>query len=235
MRPNAIKSSGATETWNLGGEFMIPVKIVCGCGQHYAFEVEPEIERLATAIACPACGADGTPAANEMIARSQAKPPAASGGALRLSRAESAAPSPLQPAAAGARSALHASQLGMVGRDQAEIEARAKISWGDTSEDVIKYLMMQGFELTEASDMVHEMVRERTAATRVNGVKKIVTGIGLAFVPIVMLIVFHFIGAMSFRLLSIGIAIGFWGLWKIITGTLLIVAPKMEKGDVANQ
>jgi hypothetical protein len=61
---------------------MIPVKVQCGCGQRYAFDVEPVNGRMPSAVACPVCGADGTAAANEIIARtltasSQAAPPVA--------------------------------------------------------------------------------------------------------------------------------------------------------------
>jgi hypothetical protein len=59
---------------------MIPVKVQCGCGQRYAFDVEPVSGRMPSPVACPVCGADGTAAANEIIARtltasSQAPPP----------------------------------------------------------------------------------------------------------------------------------------------------------------
>jgi hypothetical protein len=47
---------------------MIPIEIQCGCGQKYAFEVEPVGGRMPSAVACPACGADGTAAANAIIA-----------------------------------------------------------------------------------------------------------------------------------------------------------------------
>jgi hypothetical protein len=47
---------------------MIPVKIQCGCGQRYAFEIEPVCGRMFTPVACPVCGADGTGAANDVIA-----------------------------------------------------------------------------------------------------------------------------------------------------------------------
>lgn len=46
---------------------MIPIKILCHCGTKYAFEAEPVNGRLPAPIACPKCGADGTPAANESI------------------------------------------------------------------------------------------------------------------------------------------------------------------------
>lgn len=48
---------------------MITVKILCGCGQKYAFDVEPYHGRMPTTIQCPVCKADGTQAANEIIAR----------------------------------------------------------------------------------------------------------------------------------------------------------------------
>ena len=47
---------------------MIPVKIECGCGQRYAFDVEPVNGRMPTPVVCPVCGMDGTAAANASIA-----------------------------------------------------------------------------------------------------------------------------------------------------------------------
>jgi Na+/phosphate symporter len=46
----------------------IPIKIVCGCGQKYAFDVYPANGRMPAPIHCPVCGADGTAVANEIIA-----------------------------------------------------------------------------------------------------------------------------------------------------------------------
>lgn len=54
---------------------MITVKIQCGCGQKYAFDVEPVNGRMSSPAVCPACGADGTAAANEVIAQSLAAQP----------------------------------------------------------------------------------------------------------------------------------------------------------------
>ncbi|HEV2695726.1 MAG TPA: hypothetical protein VG347_22755 [Verrucomicrobiae bacterium] len=47
---------------------MMPVKIQCGCGQRYAFDIEPVCGRMPGHVACPVCGTDGTSAANELIA-----------------------------------------------------------------------------------------------------------------------------------------------------------------------
>jgi len=47
---------------------MMPIKIRCGCGQKYAFDVEPVDGAMGYAVACPVCGVDGTVLANELIA-----------------------------------------------------------------------------------------------------------------------------------------------------------------------
>lgn len=86
---------------------MIPIKIQCGCGQRYSFEVEPVGGQMGYAVACPVCGADGTPAANEMIGHALAAaapavapaPAPASALGIRLRQAEpTEAPSLIAPA-----------------------------------------------------------------------------------------------------------------------------------------
>ena len=57
---------------------MMPIKVLCGCGQKYAFDIEPVNGRMPMPVACPVCGADGTAAANEIIAQNPAD--AAPGG-----------------------------------------------------------------------------------------------------------------------------------------------------------
>lgn len=46
----------------------IPVKILCACGQKYAFEVRPRDGRMPWHVACPVCQRDGTGEANRIIA-----------------------------------------------------------------------------------------------------------------------------------------------------------------------
>jgi hypothetical protein len=45
------------------------VKVQCGCGQRFAFDVEPVHGRMPARVACPSCGVDGTDAANENLAQ----------------------------------------------------------------------------------------------------------------------------------------------------------------------
>src|SRR4051812_5229376 len=120
---------------------MVSLKIECPCGQHYAFEVEPVMGRMPAPVACPACGEDGTLIANEMISR-RTEP----------AQAPTILVSPLGPRAttAGPPSRHGAPLPGQPSRTQALFEARAKISWGDPPQEVLKYLMIQGFNYEEA-------------------------------------------------------------------------------------
>jgi hypothetical protein len=81
---------------------MIPVKIECGCGQKYSFDVEPVNGRMESTIACPSCGTDGTGTANEIIARNLATQPAQP-AVLQVSGARLAPAPPPIPSAAPAR------------------------------------------------------------------------------------------------------------------------------------
>ena len=75
---------------------MVPIKINCACGQRYAFDTEPVNGRMPAPVACPVCGADGTAAANDIIAQTMpasAPPPALApaGGVVTMPGAQGAA------------------------------------------------------------------------------------------------------------------------------------------------
>ena len=48
---------------------MIPVKIICRCGQKYAFDVYHVNGRMPGPVFCPLCGCEGTAEADRFIAR----------------------------------------------------------------------------------------------------------------------------------------------------------------------
>jgi hypothetical protein len=74
---------------------MIPIKVQCGCGQKYAFDVEPVDGLMGYSVLCPVCGIDGTAAANQLIAQHFAGQ-RSTAPALRLDRHPS--PPAVQPA-----------------------------------------------------------------------------------------------------------------------------------------
>jgi hypothetical protein len=65
------------------------------------------------------------------------------------------------------------------------------------------------------------------------GIRKIVTGIGLRCVPVIAWVFFLHIGVIPVKLMGIAVMIGLWGCWQALNGSIMLVAPKMESGDVA--
>lgn len=239
---------------------MVPIKIQCDCGQRYAFDVEPVNGRMPAPIACPTCGADGTVAANESIAR--LLPPIAPGSPIRIIAPANPGPiqtSPMPPAAppppiapvqaAQPAPGIHLSsrpaaptaaprvdqRRGLVDRTQAEHEARAKVMWGDSQDQVTGYLLLQGFSHQEAMEISTKLFKERAAAVRANGIRKFFMGFGLMWVPVIAFIIFRSVGYMPLKLMGAAILVGVYGLYLELMGILMAVAPKSEKGDVADQ
>lgn len=213
---------------------MITLKIQCGCGQRYAFDIEPVGGQMPSTVTCPACGVDGTAAANAALAQSMAAQPAiaaASASSLHL-----AAPTTAESAPAPAATRRRATLLpGQVDRPQAIAEAKAKISWGDPPQQVVSYLMMQGLSAEEAQELVDEMFQERAATIRGNGIMKIVVGCGLICVPIISLLVFLAMGFIPLKIFAVTIMAGLYGVWLVLKGSFMVLAPKSEAGDVAEQ
>lgn len=210
---------------------MMAIKIQCGCGQNYQFEIEPVSGQMPAAIACPACGVDGTDAANAAIAQAKAPPAGAATRGPSLQLAASVTPAPTSPRRPIGR------LPGQVDADQAEHEARAKISWGDSPPSVIAYLKVQGFSAEDAAAMVQEMYAERTTTIRANGIRKIAIGSGLICVPIASFFYLFSSGysTITIRLFVATVAIGLWGGWWVFQGIFMVAAPKMESGDVMEE
>ena len=219
---------------------MIPVKIQCGCGQRYAFEVEPILGQMPSSVACPGCGADGTAMANLYLAQTMPSPipVAAVAASVRAAPVRVAVSAPSTAAAPvvstiAARSA--APLVGQLDPSQIEHETRAKILWGDEPDEVVKYLVVRGVDPDQAAAAVHVMLKERASAIRINGIKKIVIGAALVCIPVFTLIMFIKIGAISFTILGITGAVGLWGAWMIFKGLFMVLSPKSEAGDVSEQ
>jgi len=213
---------------------MIPIKIQCVCGQRYAFEVEPVNGRMASPIACPACGADGTIAANAIIAENvQPQPAVAPKPMVRLHIATPV--STIQPALSAPAPRPGAPLTGRVDPAKAEIEARSKIFWGDPPKDVVQFLMMQGFSHEDAAVSVRAMFQERATALQGVGIRKIVTGIALMAVPVVAILIFAHFRVTFITLLMLAIAVGCWGAWMFLRGSIMVLVPKWETGDVSDK
>ena len=194
---------------------MISIKIECGCGQKYEFETEPADGRMPAPVACPACGIDGTEAANAALADTQntellAVPAAKPRLRVALASGHDSESAQAMDAPASPRRGI--TRLpGQIDRPQAEHEARAKISWGDSPEDVVKFLMIQGFSYKDASGLVDEMWRERAITIRKNGFIKIVIGCVLMCLPVGFWFSCARIGLIPLKLFAVTVMVGLLG------------------------
>jgi hypothetical protein len=127
---SSVPRSGATPT-------MIPIRIQCGCGQRYAFDVETAGSLKPETVTCPICGADGTGTANAAIARHVSGQPAVASAPVGRSRIRVASSSPPVHLAISSASPSTVSlrpttpRARQIDHTQAQHEAKAKIFWGD--------------------------------------------------------------------------------------------------------
>jgi len=121
-------------------------------------------------------------------------------------------------------------------RDQVEIEARAKTFWGDSREDVIKFIMMQGVNAAEATELAAGLFVERAQIIRSAGIKKVVIGIPLIALPIVLWFVFlatiHFVPV---KLWALTLMAGIYGMYCLFKGLIMFFSPNSEPGDCSEK
>jgi hypothetical protein len=124
-------------------------------------------------------------------------------------------------------------RIGKLDPVQAEREARAKIIWGDQPAEVISYLMCNGIPAAQAAAMVETMLKERAAEVRAKGIRSVALGAALATVPFIgYAILMGVFGVLPLKLFAGFVAVGVWGGWKLMNGAFLLLAPRLESGNV---
>jgi hypothetical protein len=123
-----------------------------------------------------------------------------------------------------------------IDRHQVECEARAKTLWGDSREEVVKYLMMQGINAAEATEMADEMFAERAGIIRGAGLKKIIIGFPMMVFPVAAW--FFFLIELRFlpvKLWALTLMVGLYGAYCFLKGMIMFFSPKSEPGDVSEK
>lgn len=213
----------------------IPIKIQCGCGQRYSFDAEPVNGRMASPVACPVCGADGTSAADAYIAQTAPPPPAVVSPPTARLHVATAAPAVQSGSSAPLTTRWGAPLPGQPDPDKAKVEARSKIFWGDPPADVVQFLRMNGFTQEDASAQVREMFKERAATLQRIGIGKLLQGILFLSASVVAGLMLGRLLFASITIFGIIVLVGLWGFWNCLNGTLMILFPKFTRGDVADK
>lgn len=119
-------------------------------------------------------------------------------------------------------------------RDQAEVEARAKILWGDAPDEVIHFLMLRGFTNEEASGKIRAMLKERRRTIRAKGIVKTIGGILLTCGAAGFLLTMLKYGFFSPFVLGLDGLACVCGLWMFLNGLWKIIAPGAQIGDASD-
>jgi hypothetical protein len=122
-----------------------------------------------------------------------------------------------------------------VDRNRVENEARAKILWGDSRQEVIAFMVVSGIDRAEATEFVDEVLSERAKSIRAAGLRRIFIGIPLICVPFGAWIYFMAIHMIFVWPFAFTIMAGLYGIWSLITGLVMFISPKTESGDVGEK
>jgi hypothetical protein len=118
--------------------------------------------------------------------------------------------------------------------EEAKIEARAKIIWGEPPEKVLAFLQENGLGDKDAFSLLSELKKERAGNIRSSGVKKITIGALLVPIPLIAYLFFMWAEVISLKIMAVTGLVGVVGAWKVIEGISMIVAPNSERGDLSN-
>lgn len=118
--------------------------------------------------------------------------------------------------------------------ENALVEARAKIIWGEPYEEAVALLTENGFGSEQAKEHVAVFLRERAFDIRRQGIKDIVKGTGLLVVGIIPILWMLGIGYIMFKLFGILLIPVAYGTWTFITGVERILLGSKAEGSIAN-
>jgi hypothetical protein len=107
--------------------------------------------------------------------------------------------------------------------------------WGDSREEVIAFMVVAGIGRPEATEFVDGVVSERAQSIRGSGLRRICIGIPLICLPVIVWFSISSMSSIRARGFGVTILIGLYGIWSLVTGLMMLIAPKTEPGDVAEK
>jgi len=114
------------------------------------------------------------------------------------------------------------------------VDARAKIIWGESPEKVLAFLQMKGVGDKDAFALIEELVAERAASIREDGLKKTRTGALFVLAPVVYYYATRSMGYRGAKGFAVLLVLGAVGLGKLTNGLSMVLRPRAVKGDLAN-
>ncbi len=113
-------------------------------------------------------------------------------------------------------------------------QARCEIMWGRSPKDVMTILQAKGVGDRDALDLIEELMSERSAVVRSDGIKKTMIGALCIATPIAYYLFSMWLGYWSIKLFAGLIVLGFLGIAKLVDGIMMILHPRSARGDLAS-
>lgn len=115
------------------------------------------------------------------------------------------------------------------------VDARAKIMWGESPEKIQAYLMSKNVGEKDAAALMAEILAERSATIRADGLKKIWIGSAFVAAPILYYFVTHlWIGYWNLKAFAGLVVLAAIGLVKLTSGIGMVLRPSATRGSLAN-
>jgi len=122
--------------------------------------------------------------------------------------------------------------------DELIVEARAKIIWGEEPVSVRNFLISNGMSAEDADAKIAEFTHERNAEIRGRGIKNILIGAALIVGGSILLCYSHATANTPMGRVRSGkglaglVIVMLFGLWRLVTGIILVAWPKSEHGSI---
>lgn len=114
--------------------------------------------------------------------------------------------------------------------EKLKIEARARVTWGESSDQIRSFLAENGVSDEEAETCLASLFGERRVQIREDAVRSIGHGGLKLLTPVIAYVTFHSIGFFIPRVFGAAVLVGMWGLYQIIKGVLALIFPHVEAG-----
>jgi hypothetical protein len=115
-----------------------------------------------------------------------------------------------------------------------KIDARAEIIWGRKPEQVLAMLRQKSIGEKDATALIEELMAERAAMIRADGVKKSIFGALFTLAPVAYYFFSMWLADMSIKLFAALLVLGAYGIGKLTNGLTMVFRPRAITVDLAN-
>lgn len=118
--------------------------------------------------------------------------------------------------------------------EKLKVDARAEIIWGRDPNDVFAMLERNGVGGSEAIAFIEDLLTERAAMIRAEGIKKSILGALCTLAPVAYYFFTVWAGDMSIKFFSALAVVGVFGIGKLTHGLRMVVRPHTVTTSLAS-